>query len=187
MIRLFSLLTLLLALAGCSTTKPSSGPKNVGVRVPNGFTDIPSRVPGEEWKRVFFRVARDVRLLPKLHPHVFDVKVRLLRAADERTLLFIAHARLTKNADENFWKHTARRLYEPDMAPDFVQIRHYANRSLTESEAYLRGDAAAKTVITISDNRQGSVYLLGGTRLIGGDQPFLLDQIITRMSNDLNR
>ena len=187
MIRSVLLLAMLLGWAGCSTPKPPSGSEIDSVRLPSGFTPISSRVPSEEWKRVFFRVTRDVRLLPKLHPHIFDIKVTLARDRNERTFLFIAKARLTENADDNFWKHTARRLYEPDMAPDFVQIRHYSNRSLTESEAYLRGDAAAKTVITISDNRQGSVYLLGGTRLIGGDQPFLLDRIISEISNDLNR
>ena len=186
MIRLISCLALGLSLWGCSTPKPSSPAKHDGVRIPADFTLIPSRIPKEEWKRVFFRIARDIRLLPKLHPHIHDLKITLARDETERTLLFVAYARLTQNAEQNFWKTQTRRLYEPDMSPDFVQIRQYPNRSLTESDAYLRGDQAAKTVIAVSDDRRGNVYIVGGSRLLGGDQPFALDQIVRTMTDALN-
>lgn len=172
---------------GCTTHSAPTGPMQSDVLAPAGFTPIASRVPQEKWKRVFFRITRDIRLLPKLHPHIHDLKITLLRDDTERTLLFMARARLTGNADENFWKTQTRRLYEPELSPDFVQIRHYANRSLTESEAYLQQDRAAKTVIAVSDDRRGNVHIVGGSRLIGGAEPFVLDQIIRSMTNVLNR
>lgn len=188
LLRPLSCMVLALMLVGCATPSVSNpSPARLGIKTPAGFNPIPSRVPKVEWKRVFFRVARDIRLLPRLHRHVYDIKVTLLTDKDERTFLFIAHARLTHKTDENFWKIESHRLYQPEMKPDFVQIRHYPNRSLTESEAYLRGEHVAKTVIAISDDRHGNVHLVGGSRLIGGDEPFVLDQIVARMVNDLNR
>ena len=166
-------------LVGCASPS-SSDPQGSHDRRIAGFQQIESRVSETEWENTFFRIARDIHLLPKLHREVRTTKPELLASRDGTEFLFrapiqfIGKDRLERRA---FLQSTIRNLFGSSPKPDFQQTRNRNGFDQIHSEGVLGdSDPITKVSIYALNGDSNTSFLIGGVRVVSGTAPFALEQ-----------
>jgi len=168
-----------LLLIGCASPSNSSGPTSHDSWI-SGFHRVESRVSAKEWENTFFRIARDVKLLSKLHPEIRSSKPELLADRDGQELLFRASIKFSgidRAARRAMLQSTIRKLFGTNPTPDFQQTRGRLGRDEIHSEGVLNdSDPIAKVSIYGLNGDSETAYLIGGVRTVSGNAPFALEQ-----------
>ena len=189
-----------LLLAGCASddaSAPRSPQRASGVlaryrvATPAGFQVIRSEIPAVQWEGTFFRIARDIRLLPKLHREVRGVDVTLLSNQRRDRFLFCAAVRFTgvdRAARKRFLQTGVHRLFDNSPPPDFQNTRSTEHRDVIHSEGVRRDrDAVAQVSIYGVGLGADVGYVFGGVWLSSGADPFGMDDILRDLKDQLAR
>lgn len=187
--------TLPLLLVGCATAPPQEQPgaalARYRIESPAGFQVVPSEVPELEWESTFFRIARDVRLLPKLHPEVRGANVTLLANQQRDRFLFIAAVNFTdmeQSARREFMRAGIRSLFNKNPNPDFQNTRSTERWDVIHSEGIRQDENAIAHVSIYAVNGKSNVaYILGGVWLSSGMGPFAMDNILRNLKDQLTQ
>jgi len=185
----------LLVLSGCAADdRPRGGPvtgplARYGLPTPEGFRVIASEVPDVPWQQTFFRIARDIRLLPALHPEIERADLTLLANAPRDRLLFCAAVRfhqLDRAARRDFLRRQVYALFDNNPKADFQRIQRHQQWDLIHSEGVRRdADAVAQVVIYAVNRQSSTVYLLGGVWPSTGIDPFAMDRTLRELATRL--
>lgn len=193
-VRGITLVALIIA-AGCATdsgpsNKPAAGSlARYGINTPPGFRPIHSDVPDVPWQQTFFRIARDVRLLPKLHREIDAIDMTMMANQHNDRLLFCAAVKfsnMTRTERREFLRRKIYALYDKNPKADFQRIQNRKYWDVIHSEG-VRGDSdSAAQVVIYAVNRNSSVtHLLGAVWLSTGVDPFGMDRNLQSMVADL--
>lgn len=165
--------------SGCASPGSNTGPTSRDNWIP-GFHRIESRVSDQEWENTFFRIARDVRLLSKLHPEIRSSKPELLAGRDGQELLFRAPIKLSgidRPGRRALLQSTIRKLFGTNPTPDFQQTQGRLGLDEIHSEGVLNNsNPIAKVSIYGLNGDSETAYLIGGVRTLSGNAPFALEQ-----------
>lgn len=189
-----------LLLAGCASDEPVDGaavkrPSGVLARyrvaTPVGFQPIRSDVPEVVLEHTFYRIARDIRLLPKLHREIRGVDVTLLANARRDRFLFFAavsFSGMDRAGRKAFLQTRVRQLFGNSPPADFQNTRSAERWDTIHSEGVRRDRDAVAQVSLYAVNRDSDVsYVYGGVWLSSGADPFAMDQILRGLKEQLTR